>query len=139
MRLALNKPCPCHSGRKTKSCCGPWLKGEPAPTPETLMRSRYAAYALGITAYIMDTTDPDGPNHEMDAVRWAAGIDAFCEATSFEGLTIHTHREGEAEGHVDFSATLSAQGEDRSFREHSRFRRRGGRWLYWGAQAPQTE
>ena len=134
MRLALNKPCPCHSGRKTKSCCGPWLKGEPAPSPVALMRSRYTAYAMGLTTYIMDTTDPEGPVHEQDRARWSASIDAFCTATDFEGLEIHDHGQDITEGYVDFSVRLSASGEDRSFREHSRFRQHGGRWLYWGAK-----
>ena len=69
MRLSRNQPCPCHSGRKAKSCCGPWLQGGAAPSPVALMRSRYAAYALGMTRYIMETTDPDGPLHEADRDR----------------------------------------------------------------------
>ena len=41
-------PCPCGSGRAFDECCGPFLSGAAAaPTPEALMRSRYAAYALG--------------------------------------------------------------------------------------------
>ena len=134
MRLALNKPCPCHSGRKAKSCCGPWLKGSPAPSPVALMRSRYTAYAIGLTAYIMDTTDPEGPIHEHDRPRWSASIDAFCASTTFDCLETHDHDESITDGHVDFSVHLSASGEDRSFREHSRFTMRGGRWLYWGAK-----
>ena len=137
MRLARNRPCPCHSGRKMKSCCGPWLKGKPAPSPVALMRSRFAAYALGMSAYIQATTDPEGPHHEPDEARWTSSIDAFCANTEFDGLEIHAQGEGQAEGYVDFSARLSAGTEDRSFREYSLFRRRGGRWLYWGAK-PST-
>ena len=138
MRLSRNQPCPCHSGRKAKSCCGPWLQGGAAPSPVALMRSRYAAYALGLTRYIMETTDPDGPLHEADRDRWAASIDAFCAATQFDGLTIHAHTEESTEGAVDFSAHLSVGEEDRSFREHSRFTKRGGRWLYWGPKPGQS-
>ena len=103
MRLSRNQPCPCHSGRKAKSCCGPWLQGV-RHRPVALMRSRYAAYALGMTRYIMETTDPDGPLHEADRDRWATSIDAFCAATQFDGLTIHAHTEESTEGAVDFSA-----------------------------------
>ena len=123
---------------RDRSCCGPWLRGQSAPSPVALMRSRFAAYALGMTPYIMSTTDPNGPMHEPDAVRWTASIDAFCAATQFDGLEIHAHTMSDFEGHVDFSARLSVDGEDRSFREHSRFTRSGDRWLYWGAKPGQS-
>ena len=47
-------PCPCGSGRAFGACCGPALSGErPAPTAEALMRSRYTAFTLHDTAYLL--------------------------------------------------------------------------------------
>ena len=80
----------------------------------------------------------DRPLHEADRDRWATSIDAFCAATQFDGLTIHAHTEESTEGAVDFSAQLSVGEEDRSFREHSRFTKRGGRWLYWGPKPDRS-
>ena len=52
------------------------------------MRSRFAAYALGHTDYIMATTDPSGPQFQADAVAWVADIERFSTRTRFRGLTI---------------------------------------------------
>src|SRR5690606_20015957 len=42
--FAVVQPCPCGSGERDVRCCLPILRGEPAPTAEALMRSRYTAY-----------------------------------------------------------------------------------------------
>ena len=51
--------CPCGSGLTLAECCGPKIAGEPAATPEALMRSRYTAYALGDDAYVLATWAPE--------------------------------------------------------------------------------
>ncbi|HEX5804075.1 MAG TPA: YchJ family metal-binding protein, partial [Azospira sp.] len=45
-------PCPCGSDQPYARCCGRWHAGEPAPSAEALMRSRYAAYVLGLSDYL---------------------------------------------------------------------------------------
>ena len=50
--------CPCGSGRPLADCCGCHHAGEPAPTPEALMRSRYSAFALQLTDYLLATWHP---------------------------------------------------------------------------------
>lgn len=47
--------CPCGSGAVLAACCVPHHQGHPAPTPETLMRSRYSAFALDNRDYILRT------------------------------------------------------------------------------------
>ena len=116
MRVGPNDPCPCGSGGKYKRCCGPLHDGVPAPTPERLMRSRYAAYALGRTAYILDTTHPDSPHHEGDR---AAGAAEVVEAS-----------ERGDEGFVRFVARIEQDGRPGVIAENSRFLRVGGRWRY---------
>ena len=80
--LAESEPCPCHSGRTYGACCRPWHHGAPAPTPEALMRSRFAAYALGLVDHIVATTDPKGPQWQRHAASWrrAHGIRARMQA-----------------------------------------------------------
>lgn len=123
--------CPCRSRRQLKRCCGPWLAGRPAPSPAALMRSRFAAYALGRADHIVATTDPEGPMWQADEAGWHEQIAHFSETTRFLGLALLETPEPEGdEGSVTFRATLEQGGQDNSFTERSRFRRVDGRWLY---------
>ena len=88
------------------------------------MRSRYAAYALGLVDHIIATTDPAGPQWEPDATAWASRIQDFCDQTRFVGLSIdEAPPPGAEEGFVTFTASLKQQGADASFTERSRFTR----------------
>jgi SEC-C motif domain protein len=93
------------------------------------MRSRFAAYAIGLTDYIIDTTDPEGPQWVPDRAAWSTQIAAFSAGTRFAGLRI----QDSTEDTVRFHATLEQGGQDASFSENSRFVQRDGRWLYHGA------
>lgn len=122
--------CRCHSRKRAKRCCGPYHEGKAAPTPEALMRSRYAAYAQGLVDYVIDTTDPTGPQWQ-ERQAFAAQIRQFCEQTDFQGLTIVEAPPAQGdEGFVTFTAQLSRGAVDTSFTERSRFTRRDGRWYY---------
>jgi SEC-C motif domain protein len=131
-----NDACPCHSGLKYKRCCGPLHGGGArAPTPEALMRSRYAAYALGLVDYVLATTDPEGPQAGPDRRAWAADVEGFIARTRFVGLEIlgsGSGSDGDA-GWVEFRASLMQGGRDASFVEKSAFVRRAGCWLYHSA------
>ena len=51
--------CPCCSRINYQSCCEPYHIGKlKAPSPEALMRSRYAAYSLQLIDYLVQTTHP---------------------------------------------------------------------------------
>lgn len=128
--LAASEPCPCHGGRSYGACCRPWHHGAPAPTPEALMRSRFAAYALGLVDHIVATTDPKGPQWQRHAASWRRSIAAFCEQTHFLGLQVLDSGADGDEGHVTFLAMLTQGGHDASFTERSRFTRAQGRWRY---------
>lgn len=118
--------CPCHSGILYKKCCQPYHDGAPAPTPTALMRSRYSAFALGKTDYIMATTHPNSPHAHSDRAVWQAEIEAFSQNTRFIGLKIMAADETT----VTFFARLKAGKEDVSFKEHSVFAQHDGRWTY---------
>lgn len=46
------------AAHRVDACCGHYLTGHPAPSAETLMRSRYNAYVLGLIDYLVSTTLP---------------------------------------------------------------------------------
>lgn len=126
-----DRRCRCHSRRAARRCCAPLHAGKPAPSPAALVRSRYAAYALGLVDYIIATTDPDGPQWVADAEAWRDQIRRFAQGTRFRGLTILDAPDaGPHDGFVTFRAELERDGADVSFSERSRFARRDGRWCY---------
>ena len=143
IKISANAPCPCHSGRKYKRCCAPLHRGHLASSPGALMRSRYAAYALGIVPYIIATTDPAGPMWEDDLPRWRESIRAFSSEMNFQGLriteeTIAGDGTGD-EGYVTFSARLSQGSHDASFSERSRFTKVDGGWRYHSGTPERAE
>ncbi len=124
------KLCPCHSGKWYRDCCKPYHEGKLPENALLLMRSRYAAYALGLADYIIATTHPSNPDYSAPTEQWKQEILAFSNQTRFLGLTIHTFLDGPSEAYVAFTAHLEQNGIDASFTEKSRFFKEGERWLY---------
>ena len=117
-------PCPCGSGAGYVACCGPLHDGRPATTAEALMRSRYAAYVLGLGDHLFRTwhprTRPDDVTPATD-LTWLG-----LEVLSTEG-----GGEGDDSGTVEFRARYRHRDSDEHvLAEASRFVRRGGRWVY---------
>jgi len=69
-----NTQCYCGSGIDFKNCCEPYINGtDKATTAETLMRSRYSAYAVKAIGYLWETTAPSERKHynQADMLNWA--------------------------------------------------------------------
>lgn len=119
--------CPCSSGLPYDECCGPLHRVErSAPTAEQLMRSRFAAFAVGDAAYLLATWHPSTrpPTLELDAaLRW------------YRLDIIGTERGGplDREGLVAFEAHYRSPDGAGSQHETSVFRREEGCWLYVNA------
>lgn len=94
------------------------------------MRARYAAFALGLTKFVVETTHPEGVAVETDRQAWAHSIEAFSASTDFSGLDVLEASEAGDRGTVRFRAVLVQHGKDVSFTEQSQFVRESGRWLY---------
>jgi SEC-C motif-containing protein len=124
------KDCPCFSGKPYEECCGKCHAGALPETALALMRSRYAAYAVGNADYLMDTTHPDNPAYSLDRQGWKKKILEFSKNTRFEGLTIVDFIDGKEEAFVTFTAYLKQGDHDASFTEKSRFLKITGKWLY---------
>jgi len=128
-KITSNTLCPCGSKVKYKKCCSKYHKGALAPTALLLMKSRYSAYAVGNSAYIVKTTHPSNSDFTKNSKEWKKSIDTFSFNTDFLGLEILEFIEGEEESFVAFKAKLSS-GE---MVEKSRFLKVDGAWLYESA------
>jgi SEC-C motif-containing protein len=94
------------------------------------MRSRYAAFALGLGAYLVKTLASDHPDRAHDDAALAQALSRAKERQRFLGLTILATREDGDTGEVTFHARIFERGKDLSFTERSTFRREGGAWRY---------
>jgi SEC-C motif-containing protein len=116
--------CPCGTGLPLAECCGRLHDGSvTAATAEQLMRSRYSAFALGDTVYLLTTWHPTTRPRTLDLdhdVRWT-GLDVL--ATTGGSLL-------SGEGTVEFRAHYVRGGGAGFQHENSRFVREGGRWRY---------
>ena len=121
--------CPCGSNADYAACCGRYHAGEPAPTAEALMRSRYAAYAMGKLDYIEATCG--GPAAIVFNRAEAEHSQLGTEWLGLEIVETRKGRERDSEGTVSFVAQYSHNGAMASLAETSQFRRVDGAWLYW--------
>ena len=114
-------PCPC-GGADYATCCGRLHKGIPAPDAESLMRSRYSAYALELEPYLLATwhysTRP-------------AKLDLATGTTKWIALEIKEYLpESAARATVEFVACYKSNGRARRMHEVSRFVYEEGWWFY---------
>jgi len=122
--------CPCGSGVTYATCCAVHHRGVPAPTAQALMRSRYSAYALGLSDYVLETwhADTRPPELTLDAgTRWL-------------GLKVLDHAVlADERAEVEFVARYRVGGASAvRLHERSRFQRVDGRWYYVDGNFPQA-
>jgi len=94
------------------------------------MRSRYAAFALGLGEYLVRTLTDDHADRAHDEADLARALSQAKGRQRFLGLTIHETAQDGDRGEVLFSARIFEKGVDRSFTERSVFRRERGEWRY---------
>ena len=117
--------CLCGSGLLYADCCDPYHRQERFPTTaESLMRSRFTAYARRDVEYLLSS---------WDASKRPADIDFSRETAQWQTLAIIGRKKGGAQdskGIVEFKAYYTQDGEDCFMHEISRFVKSGSRWLY---------
>ncbi len=121
-------PCPCGSAQPYSRCCGPYHAGQPAPTAETLMRSRYCAFALRNAHYLARTLHPS--RREPDEQKH---IEQSFGKTEWIGLIILECCAGgtrDDTGVVEFIAQYQVNGQRGQLQERSRFVRENHEWFY---------
>jgi len=122
--------CPCGSGRKYKACCRPFHDGGEPPDPESLMRSRFSAFAVGDAEYLWRTLHSAHLDRAREESEFAADLRRSRQALRFVRLRVL-----EASGdRVLFHAEIYEHGKERSFLELSAFDRDdqapGAPWRY---------
>jgi SEC-C motif-containing protein len=125
------RDCPCFSGQRYTACCAPLHRGErEASTPVVLMRSRYAAFALGLGDYLVRTLSRDHADLEVPREALLRELSQARQRRRFMGLQILHERVDGDEGEVLFFARIFEKGVDGSFVELSQFRREDAAWRY---------
>ena len=118
--------CPCGSNYPYAQCCELLHLGlDHATTAEALMRSRYSAYVLRLSEYIVQTwhisTRPQDLDLSEDTQTKWLGLNVIC---NFSG-------EQPDEAFVEFVAKYKVGGQGaQRLHETSRFVRENDRWLY---------
>ncbi|AZA13502.1 YchJ family protein [Corynebacterium choanae] len=110
--------CPCGSATDFQSCCGQYLAGRNAPTPEALMRSRFTAYVVGDESYVRRTWHPDTCPEDLSpppGLKW--------ESLTVEHVTLFPPT-------VTFSAAYRQDGQPGVMQERSLFTKIAGNWCY---------
>jgi SEC-C motif-containing protein len=123
------KPCPCCSGLEYEKCCQPYISGKAkAPTAQTLMRSRYTAYAEHEIDYIINTCVHRG-SEDIDP----KSTREWSEQSKWLGLKIISTEKGgisDNEGIVEFEALYERSGLKETHHEKARFKKQHDEWLY---------
>ncbi len=90
------------------------------------MRSRYSAYVLGLSDYLLATWHPSTR---------PAGLDADPAGLRWLGLEVHGHhQQDQTHATVEFVARSKLGGRAQRMHEISRFERVDGRWYYLDGQ-----
>ena len=96
------------------------------------MRSRYAAFALGLGEYLVKTLAADHADRALDEKALVLALSRAKDTQRFLGLEIFEASENGDEGTVRFRARIFEKGVDKSFEETSSFRKEAGAWKYVG-------
>lgn len=123
MDFELGKRCPCGTGLTYGECCYCFHSGEwVAPTAEALMRSRFTAFAVGNSQYLLDTWDPETRPSEL-------GLDMGIDFYRLDILETTGGGPFDSTGTVKFQAFYKglASGVQE---EDSTFRKVNGAWVY---------
>lgn len=118
--------CPCGLGDDYDACCGRLHAGAAALTAESLMRSRYSAFAVGDAAYLLRTWHPSARPQTL----------SLDPGITWTRLAVLETRDGgifDAVGTVRFRAVYVKDGQRGVLDETSRFVRQGKRWTYLDA------
>ena len=130
MKFPVNTSCPCGSEKKYKKCCKLFHDGKTPNTALELMKSRYSAYAVGDSKYIMKTTHKNNNDFTPDSKLWEENINGFIKDTQFKSLEIIEFIDGLEIAFVTFKANIDINNNDSSFTEKSKFVKQDNKWVY---------
>jgi SEC-C motif domain protein len=122
--MSASEACPCGSGRPYLECCGPLHASDArGVSAEAVMRSRYSAYVLKLSDYLLASWHPSTRPGSLDL--------AEDDGTKWLGLEIkRCEQQDENHATVEFVARYRIAGRGHRLHELSRFVREDGRWFY---------
>ena len=122
--------CFCGSGDTFEQCCKPIIdRIQPAPTAQALMRSRYSAYAIIASQYLIDST------HISQRANYSkTDIEAWAKESHWQKLEIIECKNwlsAYAVGEIEFKAYYKdSKNILRIHHEKSVFKKESGDWFY---------
>jgi SEC-C motif domain protein len=122
--VAKSDPCPCTSGKTYGACCAPLHDGAREPQEgEELVRSRYAAFALGRIDYLLKTLHEDHPDRGKPRDRLELALRTASQSFKYMGLSIlqTEPRDKHGASRVLYLARIFRKGQDVSFIELADF------------------
>lgn len=115
-------PCYCDSKKEFSLCCEPFVSGAQQPSSaEELMRSRYSAFVLGESAYLLKTTTKENRHDEDEKL-----IKEFAQSVIWLGLDVVEVKMQSVEFKAYYKDALGVQ----VLHEKSNFIKEDGMWLY---------
>lgn len=130
--------CPCGSSLPYSSCCEA-IHNQPklAATAEQLMRSRYSAFTLGNTDYLLRTHHPS-KRSDNEKVELEESM-AHCQWTGLTVLACHQGLAGDCSGRVEFIANYLDNQQPQSLHEISQFCYEDEQWFYLDGIQPNDK
>jgi len=122
----MSQLCFCGSGKSFTACCEPYITGQVLPpTSEACLRSRYSAYVLCNTDYILSTIHPDErPKYDRK------GIEKWSKNSQWISLQVISSQDTEDTGHIEFIATFKESFITKKHHEKSEFSKIEGKWYF---------
>jgi SEC-C motif domain protein len=126
----MNNPCFCGSGNTFEQCCKPIIDGtQSAPTAQALMRSRYSAYVIVASQYLIEST------HISQRANYSKSeIEAWAKESHWQKLEIIDGKKGlsdDSVGEVEFKAYYQdSENILQIHYEKSVFKKENGEWFY---------
>lgn len=130
--------CYCCSGKTFTECCHLFLVGTAKPaTAESLMRSRFSAYAVINVEYLVKSNHPSTRKfHDREA------IELWAKSNVWQKLEVLSTLKGEpkdTEGTVEFKAFfLDHKSNPQVHHEISNFKKELGKWFYVDGKTLET-
>jgi SEC-C motif domain protein len=122
--------CFCGSDNTFEQCCKPIIDGtQPAPTAQALMRSRYSAYVIIASQYLIDST------HISQRANYSkTDIEAWAKESNWQKLEIIDCKKGlsdDSVGEIEFNAYYhDSKNILQIHHEKSIFKKESGDWFY---------
>jgi len=118
--------CPCKSNKAYQACCQPLHDGHVmVNSAQQLMCSRYSAFVLKNTPYLIATLHPS--QHEVDD---ETVLKQTMAQTHWLGLKIIQHRQKGKIATVEFAAFYQGESSTEQLHEKSNFILDNNRWFY---------